>query len=182
MELNTLRELFEDQLRDLYSAEQQIIAVLPRMSQAASNEALKAGFEQHLKETQQQARRLEQIADALGITIRGKNCDGIEGLLKEEQEVLKQGGNPAVRDAALIACAQRIEHYEIAGYGTARTFAEQLGFDEAVELLEETLEEEANTNELLTQIAEEEVNIEAAESEEDFDDDISATEEEAVRR
>lgn len=161
MKLDTLHDLLVDQLKDLYSAEKQIIKVLPRMAKAATSRELRRGFLEHLAQTKRQVRRLEQVCKLLGISPRGKKCAAMEGLGEEGKELLDEDARPAVLDAGLIAAAQKVEHYEMASYGCARTWAEQLGLREAAALLEETLEEEKATNEKLTQLAEQSVNAAA---------------------
>jgi len=163
MKLGTLHELFVNELKDLYSAENQILNALPKMAKAATNEDLKAGFLEHLEQTQRQVERLEQIFESLGVSPKGKKCHAMEGLLEEGKEVIEADGEDDVRDAALIAAAQRVEHYEIAGYGCVRTYARLLGLDEAADLLQETLQEESDTDEKLTELAESVVNVEALE-------------------
>jgi ferritin-like metal-binding protein YciE len=161
MALKTMQDLFEHELQDLYSAEQQIIQALPEMMQATSNQELKNAFQQHLEETKGQVQRLEQIAQQVGINPQGEQCKAMAGLIEEGRTLLNEQAEPAVLDAALIGAAQRIEHYEIAGYGTARTFARTLGNQEAAQLLQQTLEEEAQTDEKLTRLAEQNVNKQA---------------------
>jgi len=148
-----LRELYVDELKDLYNAENQLIKALPKMAKAAASEELREGFEEHLEQTKEQARRLERIFKMLDENPRGKKCVGMEGLVKEGSEIMKEDFEDEVLDAALIGAAQRVEHYEIAAYGTVRTFAEVLGEGEHVSLLEETLQEEKETDEKLTQLA-----------------------------
>ena len=162
MEINSLRELYIDQLRDLYDAENQLIKALPKMAEGATSEELREGIEEHLEQTRNQAQRLEQIFERLGETPKGERCKGMEGVIKEGSETLEKEMDDDTKDAAIIAAAQRVEHYEIAGYGTVRTYANLLGETEAAELLEETLDEEKETDQKLTQLAEE-INIEAAE-------------------
>jgi len=162
VEINSLRELYIDQLRDLYDAEYQLIKALPKMAEGATSEELREGIEEHLEQTRNQAQRLEQIFERLGETPKGERCKGMEGVIKEGSETLEKEMDDDTKDAAIIAAAQRVEHYEIAGYGTARTYANLLGETEAAELLEETLDEEKETDQKLTQLAEE-INIEAAE-------------------
>ena len=161
-ELTTLEDLYIEELQDLYSAENQIIKALPKMIEAASDSTLKKGFELHLEQTKEQAQRLEQIFERIGKSADGKTCKAMQGLVAEGQEALKEGQPGPVLDAALIACAQRIEHYEMAGYGTVKTFAKQLGDDESIPLLEKTLHEEKLTNDKLTKVAEGLVNPKAA--------------------
>lgn len=152
--MENMQELFVHELKDLYSAENQLIEALPKMAKAASTPELKQGFERHLKQTQEHAQRIEQIFEDFDRKPGGMKCKGMEGLIKEGEEILKEDGDPAVKDAALIGAAQRIEHYEIAGYGTARTFARHLGNDKAAKLLQQTLDEEGETDHKLTQLAE----------------------------
>jgi ferritin-like metal-binding protein YciE len=152
--VTNLNELLIDELKDLYSAETQLIKALPKMAKAASHEQLKAGFEEHLEQTKTHAERLERALEILGGTPKGKKCKAMEGLIEEGSEKIELDAEPALKDAALIGAAQKVEHYEIAGYGTARTFAQILGEEEVVELLETTLEEESATDEKLTEIAE----------------------------
>ena len=155
MEKDSLRELYVDELRDLYSAETQLVKALPKMAKASSNDQLRQGFEEHLRETSEQVSRLEQIFDQLGEKPSGKKCVGMEGLIKEASQLMKEEFSDEVKDAGLIGAAQRVEHYEIAAYGTVRTFAEQLDESEHASLLQETLSEEKETDEKLTQLAEE---------------------------
>jgi ferritin-like metal-binding protein YciE len=162
VEINSLRELYVDQLRDLYDAENQLIKALPKMAKGATSDELREGIEEHLEQTRNQAQRLEQIFERLGEKPKGEKCKGMEGVIKEGSETLEKDMDDDTKDAAIIAAAQRVEHYEIAGYGTARTYANLLGESEAAELLEETLEEEKETDQKLTQLAEE-INVEAAE-------------------
>jgi ferritin-like metal-binding protein YciE len=152
MEHKDLMELFVDELKDLYSAESQLIKALPKMAKAATSENLRAGFEHHLEQTKEHARRIEEICTELGEKPTGKKCGGMEGLIGEGKEMMEEFDGD-VLDAALISAAQRVEHYEIAGYGTVRTYAELLGKDRAVELLEETLTEEKETDQKLTELA-----------------------------
>ena len=156
-----LRELYIDELKDLYSAESQLLKALPKMAKAASSGELRQGFEEHLEQTKGQVQRLEQIFQKLGESPKGKKCRGMEGLIEEGSEVMEQDFDGAVKDAALIGAAQRVEHYEIAGYGTVRSIAETLREDDHVSLLEETLKEEKETDEKLTQLAEQ-INKEAS--------------------
>jgi ferritin-like metal-binding protein YciE len=163
MEIDSLRKLYIEELKDLYSAEKQILQALPRMAKKATNPQLKAGFEEHARQTEQQVQRLEQIFEALGKSPRGKKCKGMEGLLEEGKEVMQEDMDNETRDAALIAAAQKVEHYEIAGYGTVRTYAQLLGEKDAVKLLQTTLDEEGQTDKKLTQLAESSINVEAME-------------------
>ena len=162
MEINSLRELYVEQLRDLYDAENQLIKALPKMAKEASSDELRQGIEEHLEQTRGHAERLEQIFEQLGEKPKGKKCKGMQGLLEEGKETLEEDMEEDTKDAAIIAAAQRVEHYEISGYGTARTYANLLSENEAAELLEETLNEEKETDQKLTQLAEE-INVEAAE-------------------
>jgi ferritin-like metal-binding protein YciE len=162
MTLKNLECVLVLQLRDLYSAEDQLIAALPKMADAASSPELKQAFRTHLEETRGHKTRLEAVFRMLGKDLETENCDAMEGLITEGQEVIDMEGDPEVKDAALIAAAQRVEHYEIAGYGCARTFARQLGRSDVAEKLQETLDEEGNADKILTDIAESFVNTEAA--------------------
>jgi len=173
---NGLRELYLDELRDLYNAENQLLKALPKMAKAANSDELRDGFEQHLEQTKGHVERLEQIFEALGESPKGKKCAGMEGLVKEGSEVMEEDFEGAVMDAALIGAAQRVEHYEIAAYGTVIAFAEQLGESEHVSLLKETLEEEKETDEKLTTLSEE-INAQAnSESDESSDQDEAGQE------
>jgi ferritin-like metal-binding protein YciE len=165
MKLETLDDLYVHELRDLYSAENQLVKALPKMAKAASNPQLQEAFEEHLEQTRGHVERLEKIFDELDVSPRGKKCAGMEGLIDEGKEMLEEDASPEVLDAALIAAAQRVEHYEIAGYGTARTYARMLGHDRAAKLLQETLDEEGETDKKLTELAENIVNAEAETSE-----------------
>jgi len=161
-ELNSLDALFLDQLQDLYDAEQRLVQALPLMADAAHDQMLKDAFRQHLRETQNHVRRLESVFSSLGQSAQGKTCAAMKGLITEGQEAIDATGDADVKDAALIAAGQRVEHYEIAAYGTARTFAQRLGRNEAVRLLDETLAEEKAADQKLTQIAESSINQQAA--------------------
>lgn len=163
MKLETLKDLYIHELKDLYSAEKQIIKALPKMAKAATSEELAAGFKQHLEETKEQAVRLEQILKSHGQTTRGPKCKGMEGVLAEGTEMIEEEADDEVRDAGLIAAAQRVEHYEIAGYGCARTYAELLGDKEGAKLLQQTLNEEADTDKKLTSLATSVINLAANE-------------------
>ena len=162
MKLKTLEDLFLHELKDLYSAENQLVKALPKMAKAASNEELKAGFEEHLEQTKGHVERLKEIGKQLGKALTGHKCKAMEGLIEEGSELIEEDAEPMVRDAGLIGAAQRVEHYEMAGYGTARALAQHLGHDEFYDLLTETLEEEKETDEKLTELAESVVNVEAA--------------------
>jgi len=161
MALENLQELYVEQLRDLYSAEKQILDALPKMADRATHAELKQGFQMHERQTQEQVRRLERIADDMGVKITGETCDGMKGLLKEGEKMMRERGSDDVRDAALIAAAQRVEHYEMAGYGCARTYARLLGRQQDAQLLQTTLDEEGDTDHKLTDLAERVVNVDA---------------------
>ena len=161
MKLESLKDLYLEQLKDLYSAETQLIQALPDMAKAATSPDLKSAFNDHLRQTEEHVRRLERIFQDLQQDPKGHTCEGMKGLVKEGQEMMKMRGEASVLDAGLIAAAQRVEHYEIAGYGTVRTYAELLGKDDHVSLLERTLQEEEQADELLTELAESHVNEEA---------------------
>lgn len=161
MKLNTLRDLYVEQLQDLYSAETQLVAALPRMEKAATHPELKQAFQRHLRETELQVQRLEQVFQLAGEKPGGHTCKAMQGLIAEGEEMARMRGDPAAVDAGLIAAAQRVEHYEIAGYGCVRTYAAQLGEQQSAALLQQTLDEEGMTDKLLTQIAEQVINIEA---------------------
>ena len=160
MKNENLRELLVEELKDLYSAENQLTKALPKVAKNSSDPQLKKAIESHLKETEGHVARLEQIFEKLDESPKGKTCDGMKGLISEADERIKEGGEPSVLDAGLIADAQRVEHYEIAAYGSARTFANLLGEKEIVQLLEATLKEEKAADAKLTSIAES-VNVEA---------------------
>lgn len=161
MKLESLRELFIEELQDLYSAENMILKALPKMAKEASAPELKNAFEEHLEQTRGQVKRLDKIFDQIeGAKRKGKKCKGVEGIIEEGEDLLEEEGEPEVLDAGMIAAAQRVEHYEIAAYGTVRTYAELLGRKEWARLLQETLDEEKETDRKLTGIAEE-INLEA---------------------
>ncbi len=160
MEMESLRELFVDQLKDLYSAENQIVKALPKMIKAAESEELKSAFEEHLEQTKNQVERLETIFEELDVTPRGKKCVGMQAIIEEGKELMGEDAEPEVLDAGLIAAAQHVEHYEIAGYGCVRTYAQLLGMKNAVKLLQQTLDEEKETDELLSGLVEN-INVEA---------------------
>lgn len=162
MALDTLHDLFVHELRDLYDAEQQIITGLPLLAQAAHSDALRKLFEHHAEETRDQIERLDKLFDALGVSFTGRSCKAMQGLLAEARETIQEDADPEVLDAALIVAAQKIEHYEIAGYGSARTFAQELGYKDAERLLTETLREEFSADEKLSRAAESRVNGKAA--------------------
>ena len=161
MKLDTLKKLFVEELRDLYSAEHQLLKALPKMAKGASSEELKQAFEDHLSQTQDHVDRLEEIFKGMDESPKGKTCHGMKGLLEEGSQMLEQDGERSVLDAGIIAAAQKVEHYEIASYGTVRTFAHLLGEDEAAELLQQTLDEEGDADKHLNELAEEIVNPEA---------------------
>jgi ferritin-like metal-binding protein YciE len=163
MPRSSLQQLYIDELKDLYNAETQLVKALPKMAKAATNSELRQSLEEHLRQTSEQVSRLEQIFEALDESPTGKKCLGMEGLIKESAETIKEEYEGAVMDAAIIGAAQRVEHYEIAGYGTVREFAELLGEDEHVSLIEQTLDEETMTDEKLTQLADQ-INSQAAEN------------------
>lgn len=161
MKLESLNELLIEELKDLYDAEHQLTKALPKMAKAATSEQLKTAFNQHLSETENQISRLEQVFEVMGQKATRKTCKAMKGLVEEGDELMKEDAEPEVLDAGLIAAAQKVEHYEIASYGTVRTYAELLGLNEAVDLLQQTLDEEANTDEKLTQLAESSINLQA---------------------
>jgi ferritin-like metal-binding protein YciE len=158
MTMKTLEDLFVHELKDLYSAEKQLTEALPKMAKAASNPELKAAFDAHLKETEHQLERVHGLLQELGENPGRKKCTAMEGLIEEGAHIIKEKASPAVKDAALIAAAQRVEHYEISGYGTARAFAESLGHKQAAKVLDEILDEESATNEKLNTLATKQVN------------------------
>lgn len=153
MKTKTLQDLFVDELKDLHSAETQLVQALPKMAKAATSPELRKAFEDHLQQTKNHVQRIDEIATQIGASAKGKKCKGMEGLIEEGKEVMEESFEEGVLDTALIAAAQRVEHYEIAGYGCARTLAETLGYSKAVDLLQLTLEEEKETDETLTQVA-----------------------------
>jgi len=159
---STLRDLLTLELQDTYSAETQLTKALPKMAKAASNAELRAGFEQHLKETENHVRRLEQVAKELNISLKGNTCEGMEGLIEEGEEVIGLSAENEVKDAGLIAAAQKVEHYEISAYGTLCAWAKQLGLSSVANTLSQTLDEEKRTDEKLTRLAEQMVNLQAA--------------------
>jgi ferritin-like metal-binding protein YciE len=160
--LRSLDGLLVEQLKDLYDAESRLLVALPEMAEAASSTDLKRAFQSHLGETQDHVRRLDQVFNILGEGPETTTCEAMKGLLKEGKEMIEAKGDPNVKDAALIASAQRVEHYEIASYGTARTFAERLGHVEAARILQQTLDEEGAADKKLTQIAEDSINWKAS--------------------
>ena len=161
MEMEDLRDLYIEELRDLYNAEKQLVRALPKMAKSASDDQLKQAFETHLEETKGHVERLEQIFEKLGKKPGGKTCKAMQGLVEEGKEMMEEDAEPEVLDAALIAAAQRVEHYEIAGYGTVRTYARLLGDEQAAKLLQKTLDEEGETDKKLTDLAESSINLEA---------------------
>jgi ferritin-like metal-binding protein YciE len=171
MKLTNLEDLFVQELKDLYSAENQITKALPRMAKAASSPELKNAFQEHLEVTRNQVQRLEQIFQDLGVNPRGKKCVGMEGLIEEGKELLENDADEAVIDAGLLAAAQKVEHYEMAAYGTVCAFAKLLGNDDAADLLSQTLEEEKETDLRLSQIAEQSVNVQAANGNDEEDEE-----------
>jgi ferritin-like metal-binding protein YciE len=165
--LKSLDDLLLHELRDLYSAEKQLMKALPKMAKAATSEALKEAFQEHLAVTEKQIERLDEIFTELDKSSRGPKCAAMEGLVEEASELMKEDAEETVMDAGLIASAQRVEHYEMAGYGCARTFARTLGYDRIAEMLQETLDEEAEADEKLTALAESEINVQAANAADD---------------
>jgi ferritin-like metal-binding protein YciE len=163
MRLDSMENLFLHEIKDLYNGEKQLIKALPKMAKAAASEELRHLLEEHFEETRHQVERLERIFDMLGKPARGIKCKGMEGLIEEGDDLMAEEGDAAVKDAALIGAAQRVEHYEMAVYGCARTYAEMLGMMEAAELLQATLDEEKAADEKLNQLAMSQVNIEAQE-------------------
>ena len=161
MKLDTLKTLYTNELRDLYNAEGQLLKALPKMAKAASSDELKDAFEKHLEQTKSHVERLEEVFEDIGEKPKGKTCRAMKGLIEEGSEILQEDGEESVIDAGIIVAAQKVEHYEIAGYGTVRTFAQLLGKERSAELLQTTLEEESEANELLNKLAEDIVNPEA---------------------
>jgi ferritin-like metal-binding protein YciE len=177
MTLETLQELYLEELQDIYDAEKQLVKALPKMAKTAKNEELKAAFEQHLEQTEEHVSRLERVFEELGEKPKGKKCKAMQGLIEEGKEMMQEDASEEVMDAALISAAQKVEHYEIATYGTLRTYAEMLGFDDQADILQETLDEEKDTDENLTELAVSCVNLEA-EGEEDEEEEEGEDEEE----
>ena len=157
MTKNSLRELYVDELKDLLSAENQLTKALPKMAKAATNAHLRKGFEEHLQQTEGHVQRLEQIGEKLGIKLTGLKCKAMEGLVAEGAEMINEDAEDAIKDAGLIGAAQRVEHYEIAGYGTAKSLAQHLGHEDVAKILEQTLQEEKETDQKLTKLAESEI-------------------------
>jgi ferritin-like metal-binding protein YciE len=167
MEMESLRDLYVEGLKDLWSAEKQILKALPTMQKKATHPALKRAFAKHESQTRQQVKRLERICKDLGESPRGKKCVGMEGLIDEAKELISEKPDPDVLDAGMIAAAQHVEHYEMAGYGCARTYARLLGYQDHAALLQTTLNEEGETDKLLTQLAVTSINIDAEEADEE---------------
>jgi ferritin-like metal-binding protein YciE len=163
MEMESLKDLFIDQLKDIYSAETQVTKALPKMAKKASSTELQNAFKMHLDQTQDQIKRLDEIFSSLGKNPKGKKCKGMQGLLEEGEEMMSEDATPEVLDAGLIAAAQRVEHYEISAYGTARAYARVLGDEKAASLLDQTLQEESETDKKLNQLAEGQINTRANE-------------------
>jgi ferritin-like metal-binding protein YciE len=161
MKLDTLQKLYTSELRDLYNAENQLLKALPKMAKAASSRELKDAFEKHLEQTKRHVERLEEVFEELDENPKGKTCRAMKGLIQEGSEILEEDGEESVLDAGIIVAAQKVEHYEIAGYGSVRTFAHLLGKDKSAQLLQTTLDEESETNEILNKLAERVVNPEA---------------------
>ncbi len=161
--MDTLSDLLQDELKDIYDAEKQLTKALPKLAKKATAEELKEAFEEHLRQTEEHVERLEQAFEHLGIPAKGKKCKGMQNLIAEGEDMIGDAKEDAVRDAVMIAAAQKVEHYEIAAYGTARTWANMLGQDDVASLLEQTLEEEKETDLKLTELAEGFVNQAAAE-------------------
>lgn len=164
MKLNSLHDLYVHELQDLYSAENQIIKALPKMAENAGNQELRAAFEEHLRQTHDHVSRLERIFERLNESPKASKCQGMEGIIDEGKDLMDEDAAKPVGDAALIGAAQKVEHYEMAGYGTVRTFAQQLGYTQDASLLQQTLQEEELTDKKLTRIAESRTNIEATRS------------------
>ena len=162
MQLETLQDLYIHELKDLYSAEKQLVQALPKMAKAARNQELSAGIQKHLNQTKEHAARLEKILSSHKQSTRGAKCKGMEGIIAEGAEMIEEEADPEVKDAGLISAAQRVEHYEIAGYGTVRTYAELLGDKEGEKLLQTTLQEEEETDKELTKVAKPAINVAAA--------------------
>jgi ferritin-like metal-binding protein YciE len=169
MPAHTLEDLLVETMRDTYNAEKQLVKALPKMARAANSDELRAAIEEHLEVTRRQVTRLERVFKELGVAVRGKHCVAMEGLIEEGRELMEEDHDPAVLDAGLIAAAQKVEHYEIAAYGTMRTWAEMLGHSRAAQLLEESLNEESEADEKLSQLAMTTVNVEAEDGSEDVE-------------
>ena len=162
MTIETLRDLYVSEIQDLYDAEKEIVKALPKMFEAASSEEVRSAFQDHLQITHKQVERLERVFEMLGERPKTRKCQGIRGIISEGEDIIDADAGPSIMDAALIAAAQRVEHYEIAVYGTVCAYAKQLGFEDQLELLVETLQEEKEADEQLTEIAESVINVEAA--------------------
>ncbi|HEV8543902.1 MAG TPA: ferritin-like domain-containing protein [Verrucomicrobiae bacterium] len=181
MKMETLKDLYLDELRDVYDAENQLTKALQKMAKSATNEELKGAFEHHLEQTQEHISRLERVFEELGEKAKGTKCEAMKGLIEEGKRMMEDSADEDVRDAAMIAAAQKVEHYEIATYGTLRTYAEMLGHDDQADLLQETLDEEKDTDENLTELAISCVNLEAEEGEEEEDDEAEESNEEKAQ-
>jgi ferritin-like metal-binding protein YciE len=181
MKLETLKDLYIEELRDIYDAEQQILKALPKMAKTASSDGLREAFEEHEEVTRGHVQRLEEIFERLGEKAKGKKCKAMEGLVEEGKELMSEDAEEEVMDAGLIAAAQRVEHYEIAVYGTLRTYAEQLNMDQDADLLQETLDEEKEADEKLSELASECVNLEA-EGDEGGDEEQEQNDQGAAKR
>jgi ferritin-like metal-binding protein YciE len=173
--LNSLDDLLVHELQDIYDAERQMLKSLPRMIKAASHPELQTAFEEHLEQTEGQVERLDQVFKLLGVPAKGRKCEGMAGVIEEGKKVMEEDADPAVMDAALIAAAQKVEHYEIASYGCVCTYAEMLGYDQVHDLLGQNLEEEETTDEKLSMLAESVINVEAEEAEESEDAEKKAS-------
>lgn len=171
MTMDTLQELYLEQLQDVYDAEKQLVKALPKMAKTATHEELKAAFEQHLEQTEEHVARLERIFEELGEKPKGKKCKAMQGLVEEGKEMMEEDASSDVMDAGLICAAQKVEHYEIATYGCLRTYAELLGFDEQADLLQETLDEEKDTDENLTELAVGCINLDAEDGDEEDEEE-----------
>ncbi len=169
--METFKELFEETLKDIYYAEKAILKALPKMAKKASSKKLQTAFTKHQKETEKQVDRLEQVFELLGKRASGKKCPAIDGIIEEGEEVMKEAKDDTIRDAAMLAAAQSVEHYEISRYGTLVAWAEKMGMSDAAELLQATLDEEKATDEALTGLAESEINVDAQESDEEEEDE-----------
>jgi ferritin-like metal-binding protein YciE len=169
--METFMELFEETLKDIYYAEKAILKALPKMAKKASSKKLQAAFTKHQKETEKQVDRLEQVFELLGKRASGKKCPAIDGIIEEGEEVMKEAKDDTIRDAAMLAAAQSVEHYEISRYGTLVAWAEKMEMSDAAELLQATLDEEKATDEALTGLAESEINVEAEETDEEEEDE-----------
>jgi ferritin-like metal-binding protein YciE len=173
-QLKSLDDLLVHELQDIYNAEGQITKALPKMIKAAKHPELRAAFEEHLQQTEGQIERLDRVFELLGVPAKGKKCEGMAGIIAEGQKALEENASPDVLDAALIAAAQKVEHYEIASYGCVATYAEMLGYDQVHELLGQNLDEEETTDERLSDLAESVINVEAAnESDEEEEEEAS---------